>query len=159
MVILEFYKAVLTSIKDNKVNAVYFLKCLHDFLAACPLLIGDAQLFFGSRNMLLGFQPDNFFLQEIKFQVNVSLGVGGGGMLKEFQLSGIKKSRPGILLRVICSEQDKEKMISLIFRHTTTLGIRETVSHRYTLEREIKTLESEDVVVREKTAAVYRATR
>ena len=50
---------------------------------------------------------------------------------------GMKKSRPGILLCVMCHESKKEEIISLIFKHTTTLGIRENVSKRYTLKREI----------------------
>lgn len=83
-----------------------------------------------------------------------------GGALDVYTIPiGMKKSRPGILLRIICREQDKEKMISLIFRHTTTLGIRETVSHRYTLEREIKMLETPYGPVREKTAFGYGVTR
>lgn len=83
-----------------------------------------------------------------------------GGALDVYTVPiGMKKSRPGILLRVICHEQDKEKMISLIFRHTTTLGIRETVSRRYTLEREIKTLATPYGLVREKTAFGYGVTR
>ena len=50
---------------------------------------------------------------------------------------GMKKSRPGILLSVMCNEAKKDEMVSLIFKHTTTLGIRENVSKRYTLKREI----------------------
>ena len=50
---------------------------------------------------------------------------------------GMKKSRPGILLSVMCKESEKDVMVSLIFKHTTTLGIRENVSKRYTLKREI----------------------
>ena len=49
----------------------------------------------------------------------------------------MKKSRPGILLSVMCNEAKKDEMVSLIFKHTTTLGIRENVSKRYTLKREI----------------------
>lgn len=50
---------------------------------------------------------------------------------------GMKKSRPGILLSVMSNEAKKDEMVSLIFKHTTTLGIRENVSKRYTLKREI----------------------
>ena len=83
-----------------------------------------------------------------------------GGALDVYTVPiGMKKSRPGILLCVICNEQDKEKMISLIFRHTTTLGIRETISHRYTLEREIKTLETPYGTLREKNSFGYGVTR
>lgn len=50
---------------------------------------------------------------------------------------GMKKSRPGILLCVMCREDKKENIMSLIFKHTTTLGIRENISKRYILKREI----------------------
>ncbi len=48
---------------------------------------------------------------------------------------GMKKNRPGILFRVLCRPEDRECMVRLIFRHTTTLGIRETEYTRYVLER------------------------
>ncbi len=47
----------------------------------------------------------------------------------------MKKNRPGILLSVLCYPEQREQMIRLLFRHTTTLGIRETEHRRYTLER------------------------
>lgn len=50
---------------------------------------------------------------------------------------GMKKSRPGILLLVLCRQEDREKMIDAIFRYTTTLGVRETLCARSTLEREV----------------------
>ena len=43
------------------------------------------------------------------------------------------KNRPGTLINVLCSEKNKEKIISLLFKHTTTIGIRETKMHRYGL--------------------------
>lgn len=55
---------------------------------------------------------------------------------------GMKKSRPAILLTCMCKEQDREKMLELIFKHTTTLGVREKLCNRYTLTRkeyEVKT--------------------
>lgn len=53
---------------------------------------------------------------------------------------GMKKSRPGVLFNCICRQEDKEKMVKLIFKHTSTIGIRETVCQRYVLDR------SEEVV-------------
>ena len=47
----------------------------------------------------------------------------------------MKKNRPGILLSVLCHPNQREQMVRLLFRHTTTLGIRETEHRRYTLER------------------------
>lgn len=53
---------------------------------------------------------------------------------------GMKKSRPGVLFNCICRQEDKDKMVKLIFKHTSTIGIRETVCQRYVLDR------SEEVV-------------
>ena len=49
---------------------------------------------------------------------------------------GMKKNRPGILLTCMCREKDEEKMVSAMFRHTTTIGVREHVSRRFTLRRD-----------------------
>ena len=48
---------------------------------------------------------------------------------------GMKKGRPGVLLTVLCREEDREKLVSLLFLHTTTLGVRERLCARYTLAR------------------------
>ena len=46
-------------------------------------------------------------------------------------------------------------MVSLLFKHTTTLGIRESISKRYTLTRTMKEHENPYGVVREKIAEGY----
>lgn len=48
---------------------------------------------------------------------------------------GMKKNRPGVMLSVLCREEKREDMVRLLFRHTTTLGIRETAHRRYCLHR------------------------
>lgn len=72
---------------------------------------------------------------------------------------GMKKSRPGILLSVICREDKKDKMVELIFKHTTTLGIRENVSRRYALKREIITKDTKFGNIRIKRSEGYGVTR
>ncbi len=64
--------------------------------------------------------------------------------------AGMKKSRPGIVLHVICREDKKDEMAALIFKHTTTIGIRETVSERYTLKRSVETVQTPFGEVRKK---------
>lgn len=66
---------------------------------------------------------------------------------------GMKKCRPGVLLTCMCKEEDKEKMVGLLFRHTTTLGIRESLCNRYTLSRGLRMEETPYGPVRIKTAA------
>lgn len=71
----------------------------------------------------------------------------------------MKKSRPGNLLCVMCRERDKQKILETIFKHTTTLGVRENVSNRYFLERSIETVKTEFGDIRVKRAEGYGVKR
>ena len=71
----------------------------------------------------------------------------------------MKKNRPGVLLTCMCRPSDREKMLELLFRHTTTLGVREAVFRRYTLSRETQTAETEFGPVRVKVSTGYGVTR
>lgn len=71
----------------------------------------------------------------------------------------MKKSRPGILLSVLCQEKEKAKIIRLIFQHTTTLGIRENISRRYILSRDVKNIKTELGDVRVKMSSGYGVAR
>ena len=72
---------------------------------------------------------------------------------------GMKKSRPGIILTVICREGDKDKLAEMLFRYTTTLGVRETRCQRKTLERRIVTEETPYGPVRKKISQGYGVVR
>ncbi len=72
---------------------------------------------------------------------------------------GMKKSRPGTLLCVMCHESERETMLQLVFRHTSTLGVREQVSKRYTLTRTTETIETPNGTVRKKISEGYGVTR
>ena len=65
---------------------------------------------------------------------------------------GMKKTRPGVQLSVLCREEDREGLIKLVFRHTTTLGLRETECRRYSLKRTESTVSTEFGPVRMKEA-------
>ena len=52
----------------------------------------------------------------------------------------MKKNRPAWLLTVICKEEQREVLENIIFRETTTIGIRRSVMERTILEREILTV-------------------
>ena len=70
-------------------------------------------------------------------------------------LLGMKKNRPGTMITVICMRDDKEKMLSLLFKHTSTLGIRETTHNRYVLDRKINTVNTVFGPVRIKESSGY----
>jgi len=48
----------------------------------------------------------------------------------------MKKNRPGVLLTVLCAENDAEKFAEMILRHTTAFGVRKTIAERRKLLRE-----------------------
>lgn len=68
------------------------------------------------------------------------------------QAIAMKKSRPGILLTVICHPENLLSCEAIIFRETTTLGIRRTTQQRAILQREIQQVEIEYGQVRVKVA-------
>jgi pyridinium-3,5-bisthiocarboxylic acid mononucleotide nickel chelatase len=55
----------------------------------------------------------------------------------------MKKNRPGVLLTLLCAPADRERMCDLIFRETTTLGVRHRNEQREILKREFVTVETE----------------
>jgi uncharacterized protein (DUF111 family) len=52
----------------------------------------------------------------------------------------MKKNRPGTLMTIIARPEDRERLVSLVFRETTTIGVRFTDMQRECLERETMTL-------------------
>lgn len=72
---------------------------------------------------------------------------------------GMKKSRPGTMLTVLCRESDRETMVKAIFANTSTLGIRESLCRRYTLDRQVETKQTPYGPVRFKTAMGYGQNR
>ncbi len=82
------------------------------------------------------------------------------GALDVFTVAaGMKKSRMGMVLHVMCTESMKGKMVELIFKHTTTIGIRENISRRYTLARSIRKVQTPYGEVRKKISEGYGVTR
>ena len=55
--------------------------------------------------------------------------------------------------------EDRERLLGLLFRHTTTLGVRENVCRRYTLERGERTVDTPHGPVRLKTASGWGVVR
>ena len=72
---------------------------------------------------------------------------------------GMKKNRPGVMLTCMCKEGDREQMLSLLFAHTTTLGVRERLCNRYTLTRSQRTVETKFGPVRVKESTGWGVVR
>ncbi|MFW5667151.1 MAG: nickel pincer cofactor biosynthesis protein LarC [Coleofasciculus sp.] len=69
------------------------------------------------------------------------------------QAIGMKKSRPGVLLTVICPPEKLTVCEDILFRETTTLGIRHFTQQRTILQRAIERVETKYGRVRVKVAS------
>ncbi len=71
----------------------------------------------------------------------------------------MKKCRPGTLVTILVRDEKKEAVIFAAFKHTNTIGIRESVCKRYTLSRHFETVETEKGSVRKKISEGYGVRR
>jgi len=67
----------------------------------------------------------------------------------------MKKGRLGVEFTCLCRPEERERILPLIFKHTSTLGVRETVTRRSILDRETKQIGG----MRVKTAFGFGVTR
>ena len=72
---------------------------------------------------------------------------------------GMKKSRPGVLLSVLCQAAERDALLKSMFQHTTTLGVRERLCARHTLERSFRKEETPWGEVTVKRAEGWNAAR
>ncbi|MCM1115836.1 MAG: nickel pincer cofactor biosynthesis protein LarC [Clostridium sp.] len=88
----------------------------------------------------LACNMDDMTAEELAYACEVLLD---NGALDVYQIPiSMKKSRLGTMLNVLCREADRDKMLRLIFKHTTTIGIREYNPERYTLERSVDEMDT-----------------
>ncbi len=71
----------------------------------------------------------------------------------------MKKNRPGYVFTCMCKISDKDKMIELMFKHLTTLGIRESTCIRHALDRSVEELDTSLGKVRIKKSSGYHTKR
>lgn len=87
---------------------------------------------------VLETQIDDLSPQVVAYTLEQLLAAGALDVFT--QSIGMKKSRSGILLTVICHPDTAHACKTIIFRETTTLGIRESTQQRSILNREIKVI-------------------
>lgn len=90
---------------------------------------------------VLETQIDDANPQAIAYTLETLLAAGALDVFT--QPVTMKKSRLGTLLTVICPSDLAETCKVVLFRETTTLGIRESVQQRTLLDREFQTVETE----------------
>lgn len=105
---------------------------------------------------VLETQIDDLSPQAIGYVFEVLFAAGALDVFT--QPINMKKSRPGILLSVICHPDRVSNCEAVLFRETTTLGIRCFTQQRAALQREIQEVTTKFGVVRVKVAWTGTAT-
>lgn len=94
---------------------------------------------------------DDMTGEDIGFAMETLFSAGASDVYT--QPIGMKKTRPGVLLSVICMPEEADRLAALIMKHTTTLGVRRQDLSRYILKRSIETVETPHGPVRVKKAS------
>ncbi|HEX9060782.1 MAG TPA: LarC family nickel insertion protein, partial [Clostridia bacterium] len=55
----------------------------------------------------------------------------------------MKKNRPAFILSVISRPEDEEKLVDIIFRETSSIGVRRDLKKRYVMQREFVTVNTD----------------
>lgn len=126
-------------------------------LNAVRVLLGETEDAPKDQVARLDCNVDDMTAEEIGFAMN---GLFDAGAREVFTTpAGMKKNRPGTLLTVLCSIEDRDKIVRAIFRLTTTIGIRETLCDRYVLTRTIETVDTPYGPIRRKVSEGYGTRR
>ena len=111
----------------------------------------------GDSVLQLECNVDDMTAEELGFAMEMILEAGA---LEVYTVAaGMKKSRPGTILCVLCHEDAKETLVRVIFRNTTTIGVREHRCSRYTLKRSFETVQTPYGDVQKKLSSGYGVTR
>lgn len=123
-----------------------------EILSAVRVMLGEAE---DKRDniIMLSCNIDDMTGEQMGFALERLLAGGAAEVFTEPVY--MKKNRPGMLLNVMCREQDKMDMVKLIFKHTTTIGIRELSVKRYILDRTEETVHTHSGDVRIKKSSGY----
>ncbi|MBR6151117.1 MAG: nickel pincer cofactor biosynthesis protein LarC [Lachnospiraceae bacterium] len=126
-------------------------KALADNDSTCKKQFGDEDVFELSCNV------DDMTGEEVGFAME-RLFEAGARDVYTIPI-GMKKNRPGILIRVLCTEGTKEKIVETIFKYTTTIGIRECAMKRYVLDRSFDMVSTPCGDIHQKTSEGYGVMR
>ena len=122
-------------------------------------LLGESEEAQGSQDTvtLLSCNLDDMSGEELGFAMERLLD---GGALDVYTVPiGMKKNRPGTMLGVICRPEDRDAHVRLIFRHTTTIGVRIEIVTRCVLDRKTERQQTVLGEARVKTVSGFGVSR
>lgn len=100
---------------------------------------------------------DDMTAEEIGFATEKILEAGA---LDVYTISAyMKKNRPGTVICCLCHEDEREKFAKIMFKYTTTIGVRQYNCDRYILSRKTENIETDYGNVRVKKTSGYGVER
>lgn len=100
---------------------------------------------------------DDMTAEEIGFATEKILEAGA---LDVYTISAyMKKNRPGTVICCLCHEDEREKFAKIMFKYTTTIGVRRYNCDRYILSRKTENIETDYGNVRVKKTSGYGVER
>ena len=156
--LLKYFADDFGDMPMMKVSAIGYGMGKKDFEAAncVRAMLGETDT---SKDMMyeLNCNVDDMTAEQIGFALERFFEAGA---VEAFTIPiNMKKSRPGTLIRVLCSEDQKERLTQAIFKYTSTAGIRETKVQRSILQRQISEIETTYGTVRRKDYSGYGVSR
>ena len=90
-----------------------------DRLNCVRALLGES----GEQVVELCCNVDDMTPEDIGFAIDSFLKAGA--LDAGYLCMGMKKNRPGVVLSCLCREEQRDEMVALFFKNTSTIGIRE----------------------------------
>lgn len=120
-------------------------------------LIGQTESADAEIMLELSVNVDDMTAEQIGFAMDRLFEAGA---VEVFTIPiGMKKNRPGTLIRSICSPEKRDPVIKALFRHTSTIGIREIETRRSVLTRRTEQKQTSFGMIRVKYSEGYGVTR
>ena len=156
--LLKHFVTQFGSMPPMRVSRIGYGTGFKDFPRAnvIRVLLGEAEA-EAEQVLELACNIDDMTAEELAFAQERLFAAGALDVY--FTNIGMKKSRPGVMLTCMCRAEQRDDLLACLFRHTTSLGIREYTCSRYTLSRTFETRETPYGSVRIKRSSGYGTVR
>lgn len=157
--LLKHFVTDFGSVPPMRVSRIGYGTGFKDFPRANVLraLLGETERNASEQVIELACNIDDMTAEELAFAQERLFDAGALDVY--FVNIGMKKNRPAVMLTCMCRAEQRDALLRCMFRHTTSLGIREYVCNRYTLSREFELRETSCGPVRVKRSSGFGTTR
>lgn len=157
--LLKHFAVSFGSMPMMKVRKIGYGMGKKDFDAAncVRIMLGDISKSSTDYILHLSCNVDDMTGEELGFCMDRLFEAGAKDVYTESIY--MKKNRPGTMINVICAESEKDAVIKALFKHSTTIGIREEKMNRYILNRRVEIVETPYGPVRCKVSSGYGVER